>query len=453
MAKKTLVASTSGVRGIIGPGLTPVLATKYAAAFGSMLKSGTVVIGRDSRPTGDIIMRSAISGLAAVGIDVVDIGIVPTPTVEIAVKELKAKGGICITASHNPAPWNALKFFNDRGEFITPAQYDKLNDIYTNEKFAFKRHDKVGSIERQDVWIDKHIKKTLALKTVNKGAIKRRKFSVVVDAINGAGSHALPTLLKLLGAKVVEINCDGDGNFVHEPEPVPKNLAQLGKAVRKHKADLGMACDPDADRLALVDATGEPIGEELTLAIAVRHILSKQKGPTVLNLSTSKATVDTAEAAGSKVYLSKVGESNVVEMMRKKKAVIGGEGNGGVIYPSFHAGRDSLVAAALTLSCLAEEKLSLKEMAETLPAYYAIKSKATLPDDFSKRLARFEKDAAEIFGRFTVDRRDGLRFDFDGGWAQIRSSNTEPIYRLIVETDDRRQTDRLNQMIRRFFSK
>jgi len=453
MANKYLVASTSGVRGIVGPGLTPLLATKYAAAFGSMLKSGTVVIGRDSRPSGDLIIRAAISGLASVGIDVVDVGIVPTPTVEIAVKELKAKGGICITASHNPAPWNALKFFNDHGEFITPAQYKKLDDILTKEKFAFKPHDKIGAIARQDIWIDKHIKKTIAVRTVNTAAVKRRKFKVAVDCINGAGSTALPSLLEKLGVKVFAINAKGDGDFVHEPEPVPKNLTQLGKAVKKHKADFGMACDPDADRLALVDEHGDPIGEELTLAIAVKHVLSKQQGPTVLNLSTSKATSDTAKAAGSKVHLSKVGESNVVQMMRQKKAVIGGEGNGGVIYPSFHAGRDSLVAAALTLSCLAEEKKTLRQLVETLPVYHAIKSKATLPDDFDKRLARFETGAKDIFGDFKVDRRDGLRFDFDAGWAQIRKSNTEPIYRLIVETNDQRLTDRLNKKIRQFFRK
>ncbi|MFC1475241.1 phosphoglucosamine mutase, partial [Candidatus Zixiibacteriota bacterium] len=262
-----LVKSTSGIRGIIGSGLTPTLVSDYAAAFGTLLKSGKVVVGRDSRPSGEIFLPQVISALRAVGIDVIDIGVVPTPTVEIAVKKLKAAGGICITASHNPSEWNALKFFNRIGEFITPTEYEKLDKIYNSQKFTYKNHKQLGKIKYEDHWITEHIKRTLALKTVNVKAINKAKFKVVVDAINGAGSNALPQLLKKLGVKVIEINCEGDGNFVHEPEPVAKNLSQLCKAVKKYKADLGMACDPDADRLALVDENAQPIGEELTLTI------------------------------------------------------------------------------------------------------------------------------------------------------------------------------------------
>ncbi len=452
MPVKTLIKSTSGIRGIVGRGLDPSLATDYGAAFGSILKTGKVVVGRDSRPSGEMLVRSVVAGLMSVGIDVVELGIVPTPTVEIAVTKLKAAGGVCVTASHNPAEWNALKFFDNRGEFITAAQFRKLERKLESGKFACKPAARLGSVEFQDRWIDEHIRMTLGAVAVNRMAVRKRQFKVVVDAINGAGSQALPDLLERLGVTVVRINCKGDGDFVHEPEPAVKNLSQLARAVKRHKADLGMACDPDADRLALVDETGRPIGEELTLAIAVRQVLRKVKGPVVINLSTSKVTADTAQAAGSLVYYSKVGEANVVEMMRAKKAVIGGEGNGGVIYPSFHAGRDSLIAAALVLSCLARERCCLSALASTFPAYYISKSKARLAADFPKRLKKLEREVRQWLGPVDVDRKDGLRFDFQGGWLQVRSSNTEPIFRLIVETDDPGTTGDLSRKVMTLFS-
>ncbi|MFQ5498521.1 MAG: phosphoglucosamine mutase [Candidatus Zixiibacteriota bacterium] len=451
MPKQILMASTSGVRGIIGRGLDPILAGQYAAAFASMLRKGRVVVGRDSRPSGDLFCMAVKASLAAVGLDVIDIGIVPTPTVEIAVKELKASGGICITASHNPSQWNALKFFSDRGEFITAAQFKRLSKILEKGLFAFKPNDQLGQISSQTGWIERHIKKSIRAKGVNRNAIGRARFTVVVDAINGAGSQALPLLLERLGVKVIRLNCKGDGDFVHEPEPVAKNLTQLSRATRKHHADLGMACDPDADRLALVDEAGRPIGEELTLTITVQQVLTVTKGPVVVNLSTSNATTDVAAAMGARVYRSKVGEANVVEMMRKKRAVIGGEGNGGVIYPSFHAGRDSLIAAVLVLSALAREKLTLSKLAATIPSYYNIKTKASLPGDFPKRLRRFEREVRAMVGKCRIDRRDGCRFDFDEGWIQLRRSNTEPIYRLIVETKSRKMTEALAKNVASFF--
>jgi phosphomannomutase len=451
MKKTQLVASTSGIRGVVGNGLDPVMIAAYGAAFGTFLKSGKVVVGADSRPSGDMVKRAVVSGLMAVGIDVVDIGIVPTPTVEIAVKQLKAAGGICVTASHNPTEWNALKFFSNIGEFITPAQYKKLDTLYARRRFAYKPAHKLGKVTSQNHWLTEHVRKTLAVKLIDKPAIRKRRFRVVVDAINGAGSVALPMLLDKLGVKVIPINCKGDGRFVHEPEPIPKNLIQLSRAVKKHKADLGMACDPDADRLALVDENGRPIGEELTLTIAVMEVLRKRRGPTVINLSTSRATADLAKLFGSRVFYSRVGESNVVQMMRTKKAVIGGEGNGGVILPSFHAGRDSLIAAALVMSALAKGKRGLSELVETFPSYYNIKSKASLPIDFAARLKRFEKEANRLFGKIKIDRRDGLRFDFADGWLQLRSSNTEPIYRLIVETSNRELTDSLYKQVVKYF--
>jgi len=452
MSKLELVKSTSGIRGVVGNGLDPVMITAYGAAFGTFLKRGPVVIGRDSRPSGEMVNRAVIAGLMSVGIDVIDIGIVPTPTVEIAVKKVKASGGICVTASHNPSQWNALKFFNERGEFITPDQYKLLDAIFLSNSFAYVSYQKLGAVSQQTQWIDEHIRQTLRLKTINLKAIKSRRFKVVVDAINGAGSIALPALLEKLGVKVVCINCKGDGDFVHKPEPIPAHLRQLAAAVRKHRADLGLACDPDADRLVLVDEQGRAINEELTLTVAVKQVLKREKGSTVINLSTSSTTAAVAKGMGSQVFYSKVGESNVVQMMREKQAVIGGEGNGGVIYPTFHAGRDALVGTALVLSCLAEENRSLSELVGTFPRYCIIKSKATLPEDFKQRLERFAGEAGKLLGKTKADNRDGMRFDFAEGWVQIRSSNTEPIYRLIVETTSRKLTASLHDKIISFFA-
>lgn len=452
MNKPELVKSTSGIRGVVGNGLDPVMITAYGAAFGTFLKRGPIVIGRDSRPSGEMVLRAVTAGLISVGIDVIDIGIVPTPTVEIAVKKLKAKGGICVTASHNPSQWNALKFFNDRGEFITPEQYKELDGIFTSNSFAYVPYQKLGNITQQSHWIDDHIKQTLKLKTVDLKAIKSRRFKVVVDAINGAGSIALPKMLEQMGVKVVRINCKGDGDFVHKPEPIPAHLKQLASAVKKHRADIGLACDPDADRLVLVDEKGRAVNEELTLTIAVRQVLKREKGSTVINLSTSSTTAAVAKGMGSSVHYSKVGEANVVQMMHEKKAVIGGEGNGGVIYPSFHAGRDSLVGAALVLSCLAEERKSLSELIGTFPRYSIIKSKATLPDDFKQRLERFVQEADGLLGKTEADWRDGVRLDFAEGWVQVRPSNTEPIYRLIVETTDPKLTASLHNKITSVFA-
>ena len=433
--KKQLIKSTSGIRGVVGNGFDPVLVTQYGCAFGTFLRRGTVVVGRDSRPSGEMAKASVISGLVSVGDDVVDIGIVPTPTVEIAVKKLRAIGGICVTASHNPSQWNALKFFNKSGEFINAEEYSALDGIFNSRAFAYRPVGKLGHIKVQDGWTDTHIALTLAVRAVQKAAIRKRRFKVVVDAVNGAGSYALPALLEKLNVQVYRINCESDGNFVHPPEPTPKNLTQLAREVKRRKADLGMACDPDADRLALVDEKGRPVSEEYSLTIAVQEVLRSHKGATVINLSTSKTTADVAEAMGSKVYYSKVGESNVVAMMRRKKAVIGGEGNGGVIYPAFHAGRDSLIAAALTLSALGRGNQTLSELVGTFPKYYSIKGKASLPSDFAGRLSRFESMVESLIGPATIDRRDGLRFDFSTGWLQIRSSNTEPIFRVIVESN------------------
>jgi len=390
---KTLMVSTSGIRGIVGSGIDPIMTARYAAAFGTVLNGRKIVVGRDSRPSGQMLKMAVISALRSVGCDVIDIGIVPTPTVEIAITGLKAAGGICLTASHNSSEWNALKLFNKNGEFIDKADLRKLNKIYDSDKFEFVGHKKLGSLKSDNSWIDRHIKQVLKLDIINRNKIKRAKLKVVVDAVNGAGSYALPEMLEALGVEVIRLNCLGDGDFVHKPEPIPAHLKMLSGAVLKFKADLGMACDPDADRLALVDETGRPIGEELTLTLAVKYILTKKKGKVVINLSTSRVTEDIAREAGAKLYYTPVGEANV-----------------------------------------------LSGLAGTLPIYYNIKTKAPLPTRFDKKMIKMKEAAKKSFRGLKVDKRDGLRFDFGGGWFQIRKSNTEPIYRLIVETNNKKLT-------------
>lgn len=436
--QKELMISTSGIRGVVGAGLDSIMVVRYAAAFGTFLKKGKVILGRDTRPSGQIFKMAAISGLRAVGIDVIDIGIVPTPTVEIAVSGYSAAGGICITASHNPSEWNALKFFNKRGEFINKTDLGRIRRIYETEKFAYQGFKSLGSLRIDNSWIDKHISQILKLKVINRYPIKKAGLKVVVDAVNGAGSIALPKLLEELGVTVVRLNCENNGDFVHKPEPVPSSLKMLSAAVRRSKADVGMACDPDADRLALVDETGKPIGEELTLALAVKYILSKKRGNVVVNLSTSRVTEAVSAEMGARTYYTPVGEANVIVGLRKYKAVIGGEGNGGVIYPAFHYGRDALIGAAIMCALIAETKENLSGLAGTLPTYYNIKAKAPLPRGYDKKTARLENAAKASFEKLRIDRRDGLRFDFSRGWFQIRKSNTEPIYRLIIETDSKR---------------
>lgn len=434
MKKVPLMKSTSGIRGIVGQSLTPFTIIKYVSAFGHFLKNGKVVVGRDSRPSGEYFSQLVCSTLAMAGCDVIDLGIVPTPTVELEVVRHKAAGGIAITASHNPIEWNALKFFNNLGEFITKTQYNRLEKILSSgNDIPLATHDCIGKIVLDNGAIDRHISKVLKIKSVLPAKIKKARLKVVVDAINGAGSEALPAMLEKLGVKVIKLNCRNDGDFFRKPEPVPENLSQLGKWVKKHKADMGLACDPDADRLALVDENGKPIGEELTLTLAVAYYLRKKRGPVAINLSTSSATADIARMMGSKVYLSPVGEANVIAEMRRRKAVIGGEGNGGVILPESHYGRDALVAGALICSYIADSGKKMSELAGTIPDYKNIKKKAPLPKLFERKILGVEKKLKESFGKLKIDRRDGLRFDLENGWVQIRKSNTEPIYRLIAE--------------------
>jgi phosphomannomutase len=447
--KAPLMKSTSGIRGIIGKSLDPPTVIRYAAAFGRFLKKGKVILGRDSRPSGAFFSDLVSSTLALTGCEVIDLGIVPTPTVELAIMHHKAAGGIAVTASHNLSEWNALKFFSSKGEFITGREYTRLEKTASAEDFAYAPYNRLGSIAFDDKAIERHIKSVLKIKAVSSAKIRKRKFTAVVDAINGAGSSALPLLLERLGVKVIRLNCKGDGDFFRNPEPVAKNLTQLGTAVGRHKADLGLACDPDADRLALVDEKGRPVGEELTLTLSVAYYLLKNKGPVVINLSTSRATADMAKMVGCRVFYSPVGEAGVIAEMRRRKAIIGGEGNGGVILPECHYGRDALVGTGLILSHLAKTGGSLSHLTGTIPAYCNIKKKAPLPGQFERKISRVEKEITSIFGRVKTDRRDGLRLDLDEGWIQVRKSNTEPVYRLIIEARSEKLAQRLVSLVRK----
>ncbi len=447
--KAPLMKSTSGIRGIVGQTIDPPTIMQYAAAFGQFARKGKVIVGRDSRPSGEHISRLVTSVLAMAGCDVIDLGIVPTPTVELEIVHHKAAAGIAITASHNPAEWNALKFFNSSGEFITRQQYARLEKIVARMKSDYVTYEKLGKVSSDSDSIERHIKSVLKIKAVTPAKIKKRKYKVVVDAINGAGSIALPEFLERLGIEVVRLNCKNDGDFFRKPEPIAENLTQLGRMVKRHKADLGMACDPDADRLALVDEKGRPIGEELTLTLSVAYYLLKKKGPVAINLSTSRITADVARMIGSRVYLSPVGEANVIAEMRKRKAVIGGEGNGGVILPECHYGRDALVGAGLVMSYLAQTGKNLSQLVGTLPAYFNIKMKAALPDKFELKIAQVERQIKSVYGRIKIDRRDGLRFDLAEGWIQVRKSNTEPIYRLIVEARSEKSARSMVKSVRK----
>jgi len=439
-----LMKSVSGIRGIVGESFTPELLISAGAAFAKYAKYGTVVVGRDSRPTGEAVAMNIISILLLSGCDVVDVGIVPTPTVQLMVEELNAAGGIVISASHNPVEWNALKLINSSGTFLSPVDIAKL--FTQMEKTpVFKRWDKIGSLAVNNEANAIHIKRVLDVVDVD--LIKKKKFHVVLDSVNGAGSVVTPELLKLLGCKVTMINCIPDGIFPRGAEPLPENLTQLSEAVIKNKADVGFAQDPDADRLAVVDENGKPLGEEYTVTMVTDHLLLKEKGRVVVNLSTTKAVEDVALKHGVQFARAKVGEINVVEEMKKKGARIGGEGNGGVISPEVHLGRDSLAGIVYILEMMASRNNKISDIMKEMPAYYMKKGKVTLKEgtDINKIfLSVTDKFAGEKLSQI-----DGLRIDFKkskdfkNGWVHLRSSNTEPVFRIIAESDSAEKTERI----------
>jgi len=426
--RNDLMAGVSGVRGIVGTGMNPEIAARFSAAYASRLSGHLVVVGRDTRASGPLIASAVSTALRFKGITVVDLGIASTPTVEIMAVELGAAGGVVVTASHNGPEWNALKFLDSRGEFLSAAAMEDITKRALGAECLFDAAESFGALVTNDSGDAIHIAKILELGRIDRERIAERKLRAVVDCVNGAGSRILPSLLRSLGLAVVELYTDVEAAFPHDPEPKPQNLMELSKAVVREKADIGFACDPDGDRLVLVDETGSVLSEELTLAIAADLVLREEKGALVANLSTSRVIDDVGAAHGVSVHRSKVGEAHVTALMKETHAAIGGEGNGGVIYPKLHYGRDAMVGAALVLQALAEEGLSLSKKAASLPRYFIVKEKVALKGDF----AVAEKSLKKMFsGRVTAI--DGIRIDMEGGWVHVRKSNTEPVVRIIAE--------------------
>ncbi len=420
--------SVSGVRGLLGEGMNPEVAARFTAAFASRIACGPVVVGRDSRKSGRYLAPVIFSTLQFFGIDVIDLGIVATPTVGIMVDELNAGGGIIITASHNGPEWNALKLLSAGGEFLTAPEMDEVIGLATGDRPLFPEPDRYGEMSVDHTADDIHIARILDLGCIETERIRKTGFKAVVDCVNGAGSGIVPALLRRLGVEVIELFTDTDAPFPHVPEPRPEHLGALSDAVRQSGADIGFACDPDADRLVLVDGTGRICSEELTLALASDFVLRHDTGPIVANLSTSRLIDDIGRSHGVTVHRSKVGESNVIGVMKQTGAVIGGEGNGGVIYPPVHYGRDAMAGIALILQLLTEKRISLRDKVKSLPSYTIVKRKYPFEGDI-------ETVSEALKERFhgSVNTLDGIRIDMETGWIHLRSSNTEPVVRIITE--------------------
>ena len=435
----TLKISISGVRGVIGDSLTPALLTRFAQAFGTHTGPGTIVIGRDPRTSGEMVKHAVIAGILSSGSRVVDVGMCPVPTVQLQVRQRHAQGGIAITASHNPAEWNALKFVGPSGLFLDAGQARELLDIYHQGEYTKVSGAEIRAVEEVEGAVDQHIK--AILDTLGPLPKTDRPLCVVLDSCNGAASFAGPKLLEALGVNVIPINVTPDGSFPRAAEPVAENLGDLCAAVREHDADIGFAQDMDADRLAIVSENGEAIGEDYTLALAALYVLQREKGPLVANLSTTSALDDIAKQFGCPVFRTKIGEVNVTDGMRQHNAVIGGEGNGGVIYPRINFARDSLVGMALVLHLLAESNKSVSELLETFPRYSIVKEKMECS---SQRIPGVLRMLRQEFGRFPIDTRDGVKVILPDGWFLVRGSNTEPIIRVVAEA---RSEDRAREIV------
>jgi phosphomannomutase len=439
----TLMVSISGIRGIIGDGLDPQVLVRFTSAYADFIGKGKVVVGRDARISGDMVRLITEGTLLSKGIDVIDIGIVPTPTVQFSVRQFSASGGIAISASHNPNEWNALKLLNNTGQFMSPDENYELLKLLNTEKGHFNTWNELGRLEYNHDALKAHIKAVLELDYININEIRQKKFRVVADCVNGAGVYVIPELLREFGCEVIEMNCEKTGIFPRLPEPIPENLTETMKMVRDHNADFAIVVDPDVDRLVLIDENGIPLGEEYTIALAVNFILSKQKGNVVVNLSTTRAVDDIAAKYESKVFRSPVGEANVVKKMKEVDAVIGGEGSGGVIYPALHYGRDSLVGIAVTLQHLTESGGKLSELKKVMPQYFIAKRKinigSTNPEFVvSKLIDKYKKNR--------INTEDGLRIDFEDHWVHFRKSNTEPIIRIITEAGRIEEAERLSEL-------
>lgn len=452
----TLIKSISGIRGTIGglpdEGLTPLDIVKFASAFGWWIKtrSGktttTIVIGRDARISGEMVQHIVVGTLQGLGINVVDLGLSTTPTVEMAVAMENAQGGIILTASHNPKQWNALKLLNEKGEFISANDGEEVLDIANKSKFEYANVDDLGSYTFNNTYLEKHINAILALPLVDVDAIKSKKFKVAIDCVNSTGGIFLPKLLSALGVETIfPLFCEPNGIFPHNPEPLPENLTEIAALIKKEKADVGFVVDPDVDRLAIVSENGEMFGEEYTLVAVADYVLTNKVGNTVSNLSSTKALRDVTESKGGNYFASAVGEVNVVEMMKQQNAIIGGEGNGGIIYPELHYGRDALVGIALFLTHLAKSNTTCSVLRNSYPNYVISKNKIELtPDiDVDKVLNELQKKYAHN----EINTIDGVKIHFDNGWVHLRKSNTEPIIRIYSENSTKEKADELAQQI------
>jgi phosphomannomutase len=452
----TLIKSISGIRGTIGgkvdQGLTPIDAVKFAAAYGTWLKNRNegqalkVVIGRDARISGQMISDLVVSTLVGLGLDVINLGLSTTPTVEVAVPLEKAQGGIILTASHNPKQWNALKLLNEKGEFISGSDGEEVLAIAENEAFDFAEVDDLGKVTIDDSYLQKHIDAILALPLVDKKAIETANFSVVVDAVNSTGGIFVPALLKALGVnQITELYCEPTGHFPHNPEPLPEHLTDLSDKIKEVGADVGITVDPDVDRLALVCEDGSMFGEEYTLVAVADYVLTHTPGATVSNLSSTRALRDVTESRGLLYSAAAVGEVNVVTKMKETNAVIGGEGNGGVIYPELHYGRDSLVGIALFLSHLAHKKMTVSQLRDSYPKYTISKNKIELTPDID--VDQLLMHMTINYAHEEVDTTDGVKIYIGKEWVHLRKSNTEPIIRIYSESENEQKANELAERI------
>lgn len=449
-----LIKSISGIRGTIGgkvdEGLTPIDIVKFTAAFGTWIVKKTnnpkIVIGRDARISGKMLNQLVVSTLQGLGIDVVDLGLSTTPTVEMAVPAEKAGGGIILTASHNPRQWNALKLLNHKGEFINSNDGLEVLELGEKQDFTFAEIDQLGKYETNENYIQYHIDEIIKLDLVDVSAIKKQNFKVVIDCVNSTGGISLPPLLRQLGvSEVIELYCNPTGEFPHNPEPLPENLTEISKIVKEKNADLGIVVDPDVDRLCFVCEDGSMFGEEYTLVAVADYILENQKGNTVSNMSSTRALRDVTEKHGGTYQPSAVGEVNVVNQMKATNAIIGGEGNGGIIYPALHYGRDALVGIALFLTHLAKKGKSCKELRNTYPNYFISKNKIQLTPEINvdEILSKMEAKYAE----YQPNTIDGVKINFEKEWVHLRKSNTEPIIRIYSESEDETKANKLAEKI------
>ncbi|MFP4022938.1 MAG: phosphoglucosamine mutase [Thiohalospira sp.] len=453
----TLIKSISGIRGTIGgkagEGLSPLDTVKFVSAYGQWIKNNQsserhkVVVGRDARISGEMVNHLVVGTLMGMGIDVVNIGLVTTPTTEIAVTEENANGGIILTASHNPKQWNALKLLNEKGEFLSAEDGVEILILADNEEFTYSDVDKLGRLTERPDLLDIHIQKIIDLPLVDIKAIKKAGFVIAVDAVNSVGGIAIPKLLKALGVKeVVELYCDATGEFPHNPEPLPEHLTKISEVVKENKAHLGFVVDPDVDRLAIINEDGTMFGEEYTLVAVADYILQNKKGNTVSNLSSSRALRDVTEKHGAKYFASAVGEVNVVQSMKENNAVIGGEGNGGVIYPDLHYGRDALVGIALFLTHLAKTGKTCSSLRKHYPQYTIVKNKIQLTPGLE--VDKILLSVKNKFSQHNIITIDGVKIEYENGWVHLRKSNTEPIIRIYAESYDAESANKLANEIK-----